>query len=180
MRLTAFIFAVLAALAVSQPAAAQNSRLDAFFGGYAGTAVAQNRDSEYFNVTVRDLDFSIEGHGEGGFKLSWTTITRHHGTPRNPEEERNTAELTFEPVDGRDGVFRASSSGNPLDSDYLSWARIEGQTLTVYVMTIDENGVYQVASWARTLVAGGMQILFTRVSDGDQVRTVNGRALRQR
>lgn len=180
MKAIAYLFAVAVLTLASVPADAQDSRLRAFFGTYAGSAVAENRDSEYFGVTVRDLDFTIESHGEGGFKITWTTVKRESGTPQNPETERETAGLSFMPAEGRKGVYRATTGGDPLKEPYYAWARIERQTLSIYVMSIGDDGTYQVAEWDRTLVAGGMEITFTRVRDGDKVRTVTGKGLRER
>ena len=54
-------------------------------------------------------------------------------------------------------------------------ARLEGRTLTVYVMTVTKRGIYEMHSYARTLAPdGSLQLLFTRIRDGERVRKASG------
>ena len=69
---------------VSLPAAAADLPLDAFYGRYQGSGIAENRDSLYFGVTVRDLDVLIGAEGSGFF-VEWTSVIRSGGDPANPD-----------------------------------------------------------------------------------------------
>jgi hypothetical protein len=55
------------------------------------------------------------------------------------------------------------------------WARIAGQTLYIYELNILEDGRYDMQTHARTLSGGGMELLYTRVTDGEAMRNVKGK-----
>src|SRR3546814_3742207 len=87
----------LALLVLPGPAgAADPLPTDAFYGHYQGAGVAENADSLYFGVTVRDIDVRI-GPREGGFFVEWTSVIRAGGDPDKPEVRRRTATLAFVP-----------------------------------------------------------------------------------
>ncbi len=170
------VAAGLLLLWLAAPAAGQELPISAFFGTFKGGGVAENRDSIYFGVTVRDFDVTIRPAGEG-FSVEWATIIRSGGDPKNPKVRRKAQTATFVPT-GRPGVFRATDLGDPLSGGRYAWARIEKQTLMVYVLTIDENGLYDIQSYARTLKPSGMDFVFQRIHDGEPVRTVKGKLIR--
>lgn len=58
LRLLAPIFA-LTLLVGTTTAKAQDLSIEAFYGHFQGSGVAENSDSLYFGVTVRDLDVRI-------------------------------------------------------------------------------------------------------------------------
>ena len=45
-------------------------------------------------------------------------------------------------------------------------------------MAIDENGVYSVQSYARTLTGEGMELVFGRITDGQPIREVRARLVK--
>ena len=45
-------------------------------------------------------------------------------------------------------------------------------------MVIDKDGAYQLQRYERKLVGTGMELTFTRLKDGEQVRTVKGRLVK--
>jgi len=152
--------------------AAGDLPINAFAGHFVGSGLARNALSEYFALTSRDLDVRIEPAGEG-FTLTWTTVLRQGGNPDAPDVRRKTASLRFVPS-GRGDIFRAEGSGDPLRGTPLTWARIRGQTLTVHMLHVDDDGSYTVLSWERTLTGNGMSLRFTRVRDGESLRSVTG------
>jgi len=85
----------------------------------------------------------------------------------------------FQPLAGRPGLYRAADSGDPIAGQEMSWARIRGATLTVYLMGIDPDGTYELQRYDRTVGPGGMQLTFTRERDGEKVRKVTGRMVKQ-
>ena len=113
----------------------------AFFGTFQGSGYAENSDSLYFGTTVRDLDVVIAPAG-GGFNVTWTTVIRGGGDPDKPNTRRKTQTVAFAPS-GQHGVFRGTPSGDPLSGNPYVWARIEGQTLTVYILNITADGAYE-------------------------------------
>ena len=160
--------------------AAQNLPVSAFVGTYSGGGVAENRDSLYFAITVRDFDVVIRRDG-AGFTVNWTTVLRQGGNPSKPDIRRKSTTMSFRPAQrpgGGTGLFRAEGGGDPLDGKQYGWARVKEKTLTVYLMDIGQDGTYQMQSYARTLQGTGMTLTYTRLRDGDRVRIVKGRLVK--
>lgn len=168
--------AAAVALLLAGNAAAADLSIRAFYGKFQGGAVAQNEDSIYFGVTARDTDVEI-APADIGFKVTWTSVIRRGGDPSNPNVRRKTSMRTFRATE-RGGVWQAVESKNPIDGGELCWARINGNTLSVYLMVVGENGAYEVQKYDRTLTGSGMELVFTRIRDGDRVRTVKGRLIK--
>ncbi len=165
---------VLVAFEFAVPAArAQDLSINAFAGRYVGSGLARDDVSEYFDLTVRDLDVTITPRG-AGFNVAWTTVLRDSGDPDNPRIKRKSSSIGFVPA-GRPGVFRGAPSVDPMSGDAYAWARIKGQTLTVHSLVIDENGSYTMHTYDRTLTGLGMELEFTRVRDGEPTKTVTGK-----
>ena len=168
---------VLAAAVLSAPvtaAAGIDQPASAFFGTFTGTGIAKNRDSIYFAVTVRDLDVRIHPAAGGGFQVNWTTVIRGGGDAARPDIRRKSTTRTLIPA-GTPGTFRCADSGDPLAGKVLCWARIRGATLSLFLMTVDEAGTYELQQYDRTLTGTGMTLTFKRLRDGDEVRVVKGR-----
>lgn len=172
---TLAIVGVLAIFAAGSAQAADLS-IKAFFGKFQGGGVAENDDSLYFGVTARDFDVEIQPAG-AGFSVSWTSVIRGGGAPGKPETRRKTSVRTFKPS-GRPGIWKADESKDPLAGGELSWARIAGNTMTVYLMVIRDNGAYELQQYARTILPSGMEMVFTRQRDGEKVRSVKGRLVK--
>lgn len=161
---------------VAVGARAQDLPIAAFFGSFKGGGVAENRDSIYFGVTVRDLDVTIRPEGSG-FRVDWTTIIRKGGDPNKPRVRRKAQSAVFMPT-GQPGVYRAVDLADPLQGGKYTWSRIAKQTLYVYGLLIDDKGRYDMQIYERTLKASGMDLVFRRVFDGEPVRTVNGKLIK--
>lgn len=171
------VLAGLAFMALSVPMAqAQDLPLKAFFGHYQGNGIAESSDSLYFGVTMRDMDVVIEPSAQGFF-VTWTTVIRQGGDPNNPDIRRKGTEIEFLPTQ-KPSVFKSSTARDPLDGGQLAWARISERTLVVYLMTIDETGIYSVQSYARTLTGEGMELVFRRITDGQSTREVRARMVK--
>ncbi len=166
----------LAVLFAAAPALAENLPLEAFFGRFQGSGIAENRDSLYFGVTVRDFDVLI-GEDGNGFFVEWTSVIRGGGDPARPDVRRKVTRAAFEPAP-TPGVYRARRQGDPLAGEPYGWARIKDQTLSVYLMVIREDGGYELQSYDRTLTGSGMELRFMRLSDGEPVRRVTGRLVK--
>ncbi len=158
------------------PIQAADLPVSAFFGTYSGGGVAENEDSIYFAVTARDMDVVIRPAGTG-FKVAWTSVIRRGGDPSNPTIKRRSTSRVFAPTK-RPGIYRANDSGDAVSGQEMSWARIKGQSLIVYQMVIGGDGAYQLQRYVRTLSGLGMQLTFTRIKDGERVRTVKGRLVK--
>ncbi len=167
---------VALALLWATSVAAQNLPITAFYGHFEGSGIAEDTDSLYFDVTVRDLDVKIGPEGDG-FYVEWTSVIRAGGDPANPDIRKKSTRASFSPTD-RVGVFQVRDHGDVLGGDPLNWARINENTLSVNVFVIRDDGGYEVQSYDRTLDTNGMILEFTRIRDGDPVRKVEGRLVK--
>lgn len=169
----------LLAMVAAAPGARADSDLPitAFFGKFSGGGVAQNRDSIYFAVTARDFDVTISPVQGGAFRIDWTSVIRRGGTPERPKIRRKASTKTLAPS-ATPGTFRGTASGDPLQGREMCWGRIKGNTLTVFLMTVDKGGSYVLQQYDRTLTDTGMKLVFRSTRDGEIVRTVTGRLVR--
>lgn len=163
-------------LMTAMPAFAADSPIQAFFGHYTGSGVAQTPDSLYFDTSPRDMDVRIEAAGQG-FRVAWTTVLVKNADTEAEKIVRKSSELTFQ-SGGQPNLFVSGSGNVSVGGAPYAWARISEQTLTVYIFELDGNGVYSLASYARTLVPGGMELEFQSIRDGHPVRTVKGRLVK--
>jgi hypothetical protein len=166
---TALIAAAAIALGGASASAQQALRPQAFFGTWSGGGVAENRDSITFPQTARDTDVTIAAAGNG-FAVTWTSVIRGGGDPRAPNERRVTTSRTFVP--SGTNVWRCAESGDPTAGKEACWARIRGQTLTVYQMAMMEDGGYIVQQYDRTLSGTGMDLRYTQLRGQHNVRVV--------
>ena len=156
--------------------AAQNLPVGAFFGHFSGGGIASNADSLYFAVTARDFDVTIAPAGRG-FRVDWTSVIRRGGTPGKPDIRRRSTSKTLLPT-ANPLVFHGKESGDPLAGKEMCWARIEGSTMSVFLMTVDEDGIYELQEYNRKLTGAGMDLVFRSWRDGDRLRTVSGKLVK--
>lgn len=167
---------LILACAVALPlagATAKDLNLAAFFGTFKGNGVSENRDSLYFGTTVRDLDVTIQPAGKG-FAIEWTTVIRRGGDPKNPKVRKKAQRMTFAPA-GTGQVYRADGNGDLLSGRSYAWAYIRKTALVIHIMSINEDGAYEMQSYTRTLVPTGMEFTFERIRNDEPVRTVRGK-----
>ncbi|HYB10943.1 MAG TPA: hypothetical protein VEJ16_14845 [Alphaproteobacteria bacterium] len=176
-------FLVLLLIGLSHSAAdAESITIKAFYGTYEGSGIAKNADSLYFGVTDRDIGVVIHPEGNG-FSISWTTVLHAGGNVQNPKVKHRADKLSFVPVSGgtqpsRVAQWHATQMPDPMSGNPYAWARLEDTKLTVYMLTIDPDGRYEVQRYDRTLVAGGMELTFTDVRDGEPIRVVRGKLVK--
>lgn len=157
--------------------AARALDIKAFFGSFAGSGLADGDDSAYFGVTQRDLDVRFASAGQGGFSVAWTTVLRSGGDPKKPDIRRRETSMTFAPGP-RAGLFTAEGNGDPLQAGTISWARLARNTLTIYLFTVRDDGRHDVQTYARTLSGTGMELVYTRLVDGERQRRVRGKLVK--
>lgn len=156
-------------LAILVPAAlAQVSR---FVGDYSGTAEVQTFDG---GTAQRDMSVSIR-EAKDGFTVTWSSTTYRDG-----KGKQKTYKITFVPTD-RDNVFAAAMTRNvfghevpldPMKGEPYVWARVLGDTLTVYSLYVSESGGFELQQFDRTLVPEGLRLDFTALGDNSTRRTV--------
>jgi len=171
------VAAALGAICLASfPAAAENLPISAFYGKFSGGGIAHNADSEYFAITARDFDVAIEPE-DGGVRVNWTSVIRRGGDPLKPTIRRKTSTKLLRPTPAPN-VFHCANSGDPLKDEELCWARVDGNTLSVFLMTVSREGIYELQQYDRTLSGTGMTLLFRSWRDGDRLRSVSGRLVK--
>lgn len=160
------------------PAApARNLDIKTFFGSFAGSGVADGDDTAYYGVTQRDLDVRISAAADGGFTVAWTTVLRAGGDMQNPNIRRRATTMTFRPGP-RPGLFTATDNGDPLRGGMTAWARLARSTLTIYLFSVQGDGRHEIQTYARTLSGTGMDLIYTRIVDGERQRRVRGKLVK--
>ena len=168
--LAARLFAILCLVLLAAPLQADISR---FVGKYSGSADVIAADG---TPTPRDMSVEISETGKG-FQVSWTSVThRVDGTSKE-----KTYSINFVPSD-RDGVFSAAMARNvfghsvqmdPMKGEPYVWARIIGDTLSVYSLYVDSVGGYEIQQFNRTLAPGGLDLEFVSLRNGERQRSVS-------
>jgi hypothetical protein len=160
-------------------AEAQGGGIERFFGSYVGEAVSESGDG----LDKRDINAEIAAQGKG-FKMSFTVVVKR-GTEKPRRDEYTIA---FVPTK-RPGIFgsamRTDVFGNsvpkdPLVGDPYMWARLDGDKLWRYALFVTENGGYEMQTYQYTLMPAGLDLRFSRVRDGEVLRTVTGKLKRAR
>ena len=148
--------------------------IEAFFGEYVGTTVVDEGNA----LSKRDLHVKI-GAASKSFRLSWTTVIR------KPDGREKTSENAFEfRPSGRAGIFvsavRKDMFGNqvpldPLKGESFLWAKIVRDTLSVYAMVINDEGAIELQIYDRTLTDYGLELKFSRFSEGWLTKAITAR-----
>lgn len=174
------LLALVLVVAVWLPlgASAQNVSIKAFEGVWRGSALSESNISVHFRVTARDLDVEIRPFGAGGFTVRWATILRQKGDPSAPVETLKEAQVAFNPDPTRTNVWMAATQGDPARGEAMYWARLAGQTLTVYSLGIAEDGSSELQIYRRSLTGLGMELEFDRTVDGEPVRSARGKLIK--
>ena len=153
--------------------------IDPFVGKYVGKATSKLQD----RLTDRDLNFEIRKH-DNGFTLSWVTII-----PRQDGKTKRTSfRIKFEKT-RKTSLFSAAMRRNafgapipldPLKGDPYMWASIRGNTLGVYGVHVSADGGYELQVYERTLVPGGIKLVFKRIRNGKRLKEISGFAKRRK
>ncbi len=153
-------------------AAVAQAEIARFAGDYVGSAELVRADG---SRSPRDLSVSIRAV-EDGFAVQWTTVTRR----ANGTRKQSNYNIEFHPSD-RPGVYAAGMRRNvfghavqldPMKGEPYVWARIAGDTLSVYSLFVDAAGGYEMQQFDRTLAPGGLDLLFSRIRDGENQHSI--------
>jgi len=144
-----------------------------FYGEYEGGAISNTGGV----LRNRDLRVEIRPHGKG-FTVRWVSVTRK----ASGRIKRKEYTIDFYPS-RRDNIYasgmRTDMFGNavpldPMKGEPYVWARIEGDTLTVYALHVLDDGGYELQTYDRTVIPEGLDLKYSRVRDGEILRTVTG------
>ncbi len=144
-----------------------------FVGSYTGSAEMERADG-----TKQQRDLSVEiTENKKSFNVQWTTVTYKSGG----RTKEKSYDIEFVATD-RDGVYAAAQKKNvfghevqldPMKGEPYVWARIVGDTLTVYSLFVDDDGGYEIQQFDRTLAEGGLNLDFNRLRNGEKQSTVS-------
>jgi len=160
------------------PATAYAAGFERFEGTYKGAAEVVF-DGE---AQRRDMSATIEDN-KSGFKLSWTSVI-YRSDGRKTEK---TYTISFVPS-GRENIYTSAMKTNvfgkevpldPLKGEPFVWARVEGDTLSVFSLFIDEVGDYEIQEFHRTLVDAGLELRFRRVHNGEPSQEIETLLVRE-
>jgi hypothetical protein len=152
----------------------QGGGIERFFGSYVGEAVSESGDG----LDKRDINAEIAAQGKG-FKLSFTVVIKR-GSDKPRRDEYTIAFLPSKRPGIYSSAMRTDVFGNavpkdPLVGDPYMWARLDGAKLWRYALFVTDNGGYEMQTYEYTLVAGGLDLRYSRVRDGEVLRTVTGK-----
>lgn len=169
-----FIAAIGLVLAASvRPALAQTiSDFGPFVGHYTGDVMIDTSSGP----AKRELDVVVLREADG-FSVEWSTDTvRSDGRIKS-----ETYFIAFKPSE-RPGIYlptnKVQRKGqtvrvDPLDGDpQLLLCKIEDKTMTIYASQLMDDSVFEVQTYERTLIPGGMHLKFSRVRNGEPTRAI--------
>ena len=176
---TMLMSAVVLVLAIAgvSVAATVDRPINDFYGRYVGQSIS----NEAMGLSARDLTVTIKSHMRG-FVIDWTTVILKRGG----KTSRKSYSILFHPTQ-RGHIYRSlmvrDAFGNlvpldPMRGQPYVWARIQGDTLSVFMMLITDDGGYEVHAYHRTLTARGMKLRFTR-QHGDKMLKIIEATLRK-
>ncbi len=163
---------LLVAIVLACGTARATPELGAFVGRYTGEAEVEQLDG---SIEERDLSVTI-AESYKGFVVEWSTAIRR----ADGREKTKNYKIEFIPSE-REGVFAAAMQTNvfghtvqmnPMKGEPFVWARIIGDTLTVFSLHVAENGDYLMQQYDRTLAEGGLTLEFSLHRNGLPSHTV--------
>jgi hypothetical protein len=99
-------------------------------------------------------------------------------SPASKAIKGKISRIVFKPS-GRPGLYIDVAAAAGIE-DGVSWAAISGRALTVRVLTILDDGTYQVQTYQRSLNKDGLYLVFRSDSDGSLIRIVNAYLQKQK
>ena len=126
----------------------------------------------------RDINVTISEKGRGGFNVFWATVS----TRADGELKRKSYSIDFRRTN-RDNIYQSAmrkdvfgndAPNNPMKGDPYVWARISGDTLSVYALIVTDDGSYDMQAYHRTLTPEGMKLRFSRTIEGEEKKVITG------
>jgi hypothetical protein len=116
------------------------------------------------------------------FSIKWTTVTHKP----NGKMKRKVYNIKFSPTERaniyssamKTNVFGGQVALDPLKGDPFVWARLMGNTLSMHVMMITDDGGYEMQVYHRTLNEQGLYLNFSRTRDGEPMKQVETQLIR--
>jgi hypothetical protein len=177
---------LIGVILAASPAFGQRALPESFHGNWQGEGLTVEEGSADPEVMAEDLSVRIEPDA-GGFRMQWTTLSREGpGSPLHRKE----VEARFEPAN-RPGLFVFDSeqsslllrlfgdpsTSNPLEGEPLLWARLDGEALSVYGLTVNADGGFDLYQQVQTLTDEGMTARYTHRTEHEAI-ILEGRLVR--
>jgi hypothetical protein len=148
---------------------ADQPSIEAFIGSWKTAEISSSSDA----LAPNALDLKIAAEA-GGFSLVWRDLGKSgqagigsEGIEAQFVPANRPGVYEYQPSSGSlfSSMFASPATGNPLEGETLIWARIDGDTLAVYSMMIDQAGGFDLDhySWERTET--GLQLTFTKKTE---------------
>jgi hypothetical protein len=179
----ALLLALSFVVAATAPTWAADRKIEDFYGRYLGqgTVLRVDPGAPLHEPAQKRMSEVIIGpaRGEEGFIITWSTLRAkgNGGQEGAREADVKTYHQTFRAAHDAN-VYNDVTSGDPLKGQPTSWARITGNTLSIYQLQQDPAGGYFMTQYDRTLTPRGMDVHFTRIENSKIVRAVELKLLR--
>lgn len=163
-------FAALFAWAVNTSPALAEANIKSFYGEYAGKITEDGK-------VTREIRLSIQPAKKEGFEIHWSTTTFDSAAGKT-----KSYSVSFVPT-ARDNIYSSAmrrdlfgklSPMDPLKGDPFVWCKIQGDSLIVYSLLINDNGGYEMQDYVRTLTDTGLKLNFSRIIDGQPQKVIIG------
>lgn len=166
------LLSLLAGLLFALPTMqAEGASYERFFGSYQGesdTVPAGESAKRQMSIVIKPY--------KAGFTVSWhTTITK---AGANPKVKGLSVDFTTTRRDNiyasamRTDLFGHAVPLDPMKGEPLVWATIEGETLTVYLIRIADDGSQDFQIDKRTRTADGLRLEFIGFYNGEPLRRI--------
>lgn len=168
-----------ASLVVLRPmGSAQAGAIDTrFFGHWTGSATVTDYAAGTPQVMDRDVELDIRKIGPNSFELVNSQVTTMSDKETRVSVEpigANAVHQVFEPI-GTTGRWAAQKDCTDISKRKgCGWARLEGGTLVIDVLTVDAKGGETITSTKRQLTDDGIKVSFHRITNGELTRIVQG------
>ena len=160
-------------LALAHPVVHAGASFERFFGRYQGESTLIPEGE----VSKRNISVAIKP-AKKGFVVEWEAeISKIDGRSKH-----KGLSITFIPTNRKNiyksamrrDVFGHAAPTNPLKGDPFIWARIAGDTLTVYVIRVTESGEQDLRIYKRSLTPQGMESELVRFHDLEPIKRISG------
>ena len=145
---------------------------DIFVGDYEGKYISPDGD------TKRNRDLSVKiREVKDGLNISWVTTTFKKNKTKDKKYSIDFIETDREHIyeaAQKKNVFGGRDPLDPLKGEPYAWARIKERKLTTFVLTITDDGDYEMQTFDRILNEDNdLDVRFSRVRNGEVMRTLN-------
>lgn len=168
---------LIAALMALAPLPAHADSIKPFLGKFEGKATSKLPGA----VSARDFSLEVKQRDKGFSLIGTTLIPKNDGSYK-----RRKYLIHFVEVEGRKvyaaaarrNMFGKAVPNDPIRGRPYMWARIKGNTLSVYGIHVTQDGGYELQIYHRTLMDGGLKLTFRRIRNGKELRDITGVAKR--